>query len=199
MNILNKKFFMFAVLLCTSTLKIVAMDGPADETVVPFAPLEKLCNEGIDINAASIREAFKNTSGLIYTQVVQHVTQQHDLSSAKQWLQSATMPAELNSFIARLQLAISHQAHPELWHLHTQDQKNYTELDLVNYARQLFQTLDEAAAQLNKKNRTLAQLLDEAISTGKTPSYLYDAKLLQEAIDLEISCWGSMKKSCTLV
>ena len=178
------KFFISAVLLCTITTKIATMDAP-DGALSPFMPLQTLCNECI--NDATIEGAFNETFNLICTQVV---IRHRNLGVIKHWLQSKAQK-ESSSFVARIQEKIGHQM---LWHTNEQIQQ-----DFLNYTIYLFQKLGKSVSQFNEKNRALVQFIDEAISTGQTPSYLDDAKLLQEAIELEISCWTRIKKNCTLV
>ena len=197
------KFFISAILLCTITTKIATMDVP-DGALSPFMPLQALCNECI--NDATIESAFNETFNLICTQVTQHIIQQHDLGAAKLWFKSATEQGQFNRLISQIKETMNHQLNEVMNHnLHTEllrirNQRDYIPNQyFLYYVMNVHQTLDGAIAQIDKKNRVLTQLLDEAITTGQTPAYLYDRQLLREAVEQELSCWTSIKKNCTLI
>ncbi len=169
------------------------MDLP-DVALSPYVPLQTLCSECI--NDTSIENAFNTTFNLMCFQVTQHIIQQNDLDEAKLWFKSATEQIQFNRLISQIKKTINTQLQPELWHI--LNQRDYIQ-NFFYYVIHVNQTLDRAIAQFDKKNRILTQLLDEAITTGQTPAYLYDVQLLREAVEQELSCWTSIKKNCTLV
>jgi len=166
-------------------LPIVAL--APEQPINPLGPLQDLCkklNTTPDqakrnqiIDAILPNEVFENMFNLVCAMVVQ----QNNPKQSKEWLECSIIHKEFDQLLMRLKECIIYNAA-------ITEQGAVIESQCLShhFYPPILYTLDTEVTQFYKKIVQLISVLDDAITTGQKPKYLCDARLLHDAINLQL-------------